>query len=141
MQVDNSRRDRFMVILSNTGKQLYRNIRHALLKFQEHYQEDIPQIVRDFVYSPEMNDWRICVYATNDTYEYVVHLQRISDGETYEHIHIDGIQQDRDRCKDNTPDHPVFKITCLTDIVLEALMEGSDETPIVEESIINGWGK
>lgn len=130
-----------MIELSNSGKLKYRNIRHTLLKFQEHFQENVPQIVKDFVYSPDIDDWRVVVYKTDDKYDYMISLTRVSSGEQYESTHIDGIQQERDINKSSIPNHPAFYVTCLTDILLEELMDGSSKPIKEDEKVVNGWGR
>lgn len=53
--------------------------------------------------------------SQNDTYTYTVHATYLH--ETYQWIHIDGIQEERDELQEKRiTTHPVFQITCLTDL-------------------------
>ena len=53
--------------------------------------------------------------SQNDKYTYTVQATYLQ--ETYEWIHIDGIQEERDQFQEKEiTDHPVFQITCLTDL-------------------------
>lgn len=85
-------------------------------------------------------------------HEYEVGVARIVDikhnfvviikhGNKYESfIHVDGIQEERER--ETNRSHPVFKIECLTDILMYNAdyreIENISEEP-VKETIINGW--
>lgn len=50
-------------------------------------------------------------------------------------IHIDGIQEERESIKDRS--HPIFKIDCLTDILVDNVY--IKEEKVVEDGVIDGW--
>lgn len=70
-------------------------------------------------------------------HNYVVIIKYRNKYESF--IHVDGIQEERERETDRS--HPVFKIECLTDILVfnANYREIEDIKEPVKETIINGW--